>query len=187
MNTWSFPHESQNKNEADPLTYTNKEINKMNLENIINEEKPQEIDNQKEKEKVSIDKTNKYYKDLNCEGQKTNEFQFISFKGSPKEETEIKVENDNKKIEIGNSQKIQSEGDIYIKDNNYKEVENENDDNSYDDYFYISELIPPQNFSEKLKKIKIKYQKLKEEIEWLKKENKKYNPNFIIKKNKYNS
>ena len=48
MNTWSFPHESQNKNEADPLTYTNKEIKKMNLENIINEEKPQEIDNQKE-------------------------------------------------------------------------------------------------------------------------------------------
>ena len=51
-----------------------------------------------------------------------------------------------------------------------------------DFYYFINKEIPPQNFSEKLRNIKIKYNKLKQDIEKLKKENKKYNPNFVIKK-----
>ena len=179
MNTWSFPKGSQNYKQTDPFTFTHKEINKNNLGNNIREENPKENNNLN-------NKGNKYYNDLNYEGQRTNELASINFKSLPKEEKEIKAENSVKINQVDSSQKIPNEGDNYIKNNNYIEVENENDDNYYEDYYYfISEIIPPQNFSEKLKNIKKKYEKLKKEIDWLKKENKKYNPNFITKKNKY--
>ena len=180
MNTWSFPKGSQIDKQTEPFTFTHKEINKNNLENNLEEENPKENNNLSNKE-------NKYYKDLNYEGQRTNELSSTNFKLLLKGEKEIKKENNVKINQVDNTQKNPNEGEIYIKNNNYIEVENENDDdNYYEDYYYfISEIIPPQNFSEKLKNIKKKYEKLKKEIEWLKKENKKYNPNFIAKKNKY--
>ena len=123
---------------------------------------PLTLTNNEQNKNISIDEEKEFLKDLNCEGQKTFDLK-------------------NTKTMKENEDNLDSNNKYYDeKDYNY------NDDDEYMGYYYISEVIPPQNFPEKLKKIKIKYEKLKEEIEFLKKENKKYNPNFIIKKNYYN-
>ena len=123
---------------------------------------PLTLTNNEQNKNISINKEKEFLKDLNYEGQKTFDLK-------------------NTKTMKENEDNLDSNNKYYDeKDYNY------GDDNEYMGYYYISEVIPPQNFPEKLKKIKIKYEKLKEEIEFLKKENKKYNPNFIIKKNCYN-
>ena len=176
MNTWSFKYESESKKQ-DPLTFTHN-MDKKDIENNEQEQKSNINKND--------DNINKYMKDLKFEGQKTNELININYKDPEKEEKQIQVEDeqnniiDNEKVDANDI----PQGNYYY-NNNYEEDENEK---YYDDYYYyISEIVPPQNFTEKLKNIKIKYQKLKEEIEWLKKENQKYNPNFTRTKTKFNS
>ena len=174
MNTWSFQHGSQSTKVTDPFTYTNPDIMKKNFDNI------QEEAQINYKEGIKNDKIKNYSKDLKYEGQRTNEMRNMTFKGHPKENSQIKEE------DIAQDQNIINEENDF----NNKYIYNNNiyDENEYDEIYYISEFIPPQNFSQKLKNIKFKYQKLKEEIEFLKKENKKYNPNFIIKNyNKQNN
>ena len=174
MNTWSFQHGTQSTKITDPFTYTNPDIMKKNFDNIQEEE-----DKINCQEGIKSSEKNNYSKDLKYEGQRTNEMRNMTFKDAPKEDNQIKVEEEDN----DNNQNIINEenNSKYIYNNNINDENEDNYENYYDDYYYISEIIPPQNFSEKLKNIKIKYQKLKEEIEFLKKENKKYNPNFIIK------
>ena len=73
------------------------------------------------------------------------------------------------------------------KDENYKEFKDYNDGQEEDDdeYYYISELVPPQNFSLKLRLAKKRYQELQKEINQLKKNIKKYNPNLPIRDYNY--
>ena len=191
MNTWSFQAGSQSTKITDPLTFTNKDIMKNNLDNIIQEEKIQDNNNRRNQEGVDSAKLYDYYKDLKYEGERTNELRNFSRKEPPKIDNEINVVDD-KNTKNENMQNNMHEEDIYnnryIYDKNIN-LEDVNDvyGQHFDDYYYISEFIPPQNFSEKLRNIKIKYQKLKEEIEFLKRENKKYNPNFIIRNYNYNN
>ena len=179
MNTWTFKAGSESK-KNDPLTFTyNMDGKELNIKE--QEEKPKDnINNQ------DIDNNiNKYMKDIKFEGEKTNELMKINYEEPPKEEKQIQVEDQDNIIDE-NDDNDAPQGNYYY-NNNYEDEGDEKYNNYYDDYFYISEFIPPQNFTEKLKNIKIKYQKLKEEIEWLKKENQKYNPHFTIKKIKNNS
>ena len=176
MNTWSFQHGSESI-KKDPLINTyNKE-----LDNIGLEEKSKDNNNNPKED----DNINKYLKDINFEGQRTNELINIDYKEPPKEEKEIQVEGEENIIGENEGNDV-PQGNYYY-NNNYEDEGDEKYNNYYDDYYYISEFVPPQNFTQKLKNIKLKYQKLKEEIEWLKKENRKYNPHFTIKKTKYNS
>ena len=78
------------------------------------------------------------------------------------------------KLEIFSEQIEQGESlkaliDNYENNNNFDEI--------MDTYIKLENIKK----SEKLRNIKIKYNKLKQDIEKLKKENKKYNPNFIIR------
>ena len=133
MNNYTEPNKNENKSDS--------------IEgNIINSEKAE-------------DKQKNYYKDLNYEGQRTNEIKNMTFNEQ--------------------SRKENNENNFNINDDNNGENESNKDLN---EYYFISDIIPPLNFTQKLRDIKIKYQNLKEEIEFLKKENKKYNSGFYIKK-----
>ena len=106
-------------------------------------------------------------KDLNYEGQTKNELDNFSNKN------EIKGNND-----INLKEKNNNKDEDMIGSYTYGQQDD-------DFYYFISENIPPQNFSEKLRNIKIKYEKMKKDIEKLKKENRKYNPNYVMKKNSH--
>ena len=182
MNTWSFPHGAQNKNKTDPLTFTHQEINNNILDKNNQQDNPN--NNNKNEDEVKQDTKMNYYKDLKYEGQKTNEMRNFSIKDIPKHGDNQINENNN------NQNNLNEEGEEENNDNDnvyiryeYGDEGQGNYSQNYDDLFYISDILPPQNFSEKLRNIKIKYQKLKEDIERLKKENKKYNPYFITRNN----
>ena len=179
MNTWNFQQGSESKKQ-DPLTFTYN-MDKKELENNQQEERPKDSNNNPKED----DNINKYLKDMKFEGQRTNELIDINYKEPPKEEKEIQVEGE-ENINNENEGNDVPQGNYYY-NNNYEDEADGKYDNYYDDYYYISEFVPPQNSTQKLKNIKLKYQKLKEEIEWLKKENQKYNPHFNLKKTKYNS
>ena len=107
-------------------------------------------------------------KELNHEGQRTNEMENFSNKNTIKE---------------NNNTNIEEEENNAINDDMMGSYNYEQQDEDF--YYFISENIPPQNFSEKLRNIKVKYEKLKKEIEKLKKENKKYNPNYVMSKSSH--
>ena len=157
---------SQNLNKAkkegqlEPFTFAKNDSNKHTQLTNTNKESLTEEKNI----------NNNISKELLYEGKRTNELANFSNKETIKGSNNYQMENKN-----------------IIKDNNNNGNEEDmmgsyNYEQQDDDFYYfISENIPPQNFTEKLRNIKIKYEKLSKEIERLKKENKKYNPNYIIK------
>ena len=181
MNTWSFPPGAQNKNQTDPLTFTHQEINNKILEENNQQINSNNNNNNKNEDEVKQDTKINYYKDLNYEGQKTNEMRNFTIKDTKHGDSQIN-ENNNNPNNLNEEREEENNDNVYIR-YEYGDEGQGNYSQNYDDLYYISEIIPPQNFSEKLRNIKIKYQKLKEDIEKLKKENKKYNPYFITRKN----
>ena len=152
---------SKNDGQLDPFTFGKNDSNKLTQLSNTNKELASD-------EKNPNSNTSK---DLPYKNQKENELSNYSNKNKIKE----------------NNNQMEQE---YIEEDNMKVnddmMEKYNYDQQEDDFYYfISENIPPQNFSEKLRNIKIKCEKLKNEIDKLKKENKKYNPNYIMKKNSH--
>ena len=150
---------SKNDGQLEPFTFGKNDSNKLTQLSNTNKELASD-------EKNPNSNTSK---DLPYKNQKENELSNYSNKNKIKE----------------NNNQMEQE---YIEEDNMKVnddmMEKYNYDQQEDDFYYfISENIPPQNFSEKLRNIKIKCEKLKNEIDKLKKENKKYNPNYIMKKN----
>ena len=149
---------SKNDGQLDPFTFGKNDSNKLTQLSNTNKELASD-------EKNPNSNTSK---DLLYKNQKENELSNYSNKNKIKE----------------NNNQMEQE---YIEEDNMKVnddmMEKYNYDQQEDDFYYfISENIPPQNFSEKLRNIKIKCEKLKNEIDKLKKENKKYNPNYQIDK-----
>ena len=152
---------SKNDGQLDPFTFGKNDSNKLTQLSNTNKELASD-------EKNPNSNTSK---DLPYKNQKENELSNYSNKNKIKENNnqmeQEYIEEDNMKI-----------NDDMMEKYNYDQQED-------DFYYFISENIPPQNFSEKLRNIKIKCKKLKNEIDKLKKENKKYNPNYIMKKNSH--
>ena len=161
MNTFSYPQSAESKNPSDPLTFTYNKSNKINIEENSN-------DNNK-KDTIQSDKNKNLDEVMIFDGQGTKESKDILYKEDAEEDIEGDIE----------------ENIIMVdkkKDENYKEFKNYDDGNiEDDDFYYISELIPPQNFSLKLRLAKKRHQELQKKINSLKKEIKKYNPNFPIR------
>ena len=181
MNTWSFPPSEETKKQTDPLLFTNYEMNRGNFENADKESVPNQSIQQKES--INSDKGQIFFKDLNYEGQRTNELKSITYKDGIRDDKQIIHDNnDNKNDEenINNPQENLDE-DEYDKINLGKMGGN-CEENEEDDIYYISQFIPPQNFSVKLRNAKDEYEKLKREIEKLKRENKKFNPKFNMER-----
>ena len=152
---------SKNDGQLDPFTFGKNDSNKLTQLSNTNKELASD-------EKNPNSNTSK---ELIHKSQKENELSNYSNKNKIKE----------------NNNQMEQE---YIEEDNMKVnddmMEKYNYDQQEDDFYYfISENIPPQKFSEKLRNIKIKCEKLKNEIDKLKKENKKYNPNYIMKKNSH--
>ena len=152
---------SKNDGQLEPFTFGKNDSNKLTQLSNTNKELRSDENN------LNINTS----KDVFYKSQRENELSNNSKKNKMKE--------DNEQIE----QKYNEEDNIKINDDmmekyNYAQQED-------DFYYFISENIPPQNFSEKLRNIKIKCANLKNEIDKLKKENKKYNPNYIMKKNSH--
>ena len=152
---------SKNDGQLEPFTFGKNDSNKLTQLSNTNKELRSDENN------LNINTS----KDVFYKSQRENELSNNSKKNKMKE--------DNEQIE----QKYNEEDNIKINDDmmekyNYAQQE--------DDFYYlISENIAPQNFSEKLRNIKIKCEKLKSEIDKLKRENKKYNPNYVMKKNSH--
>ena len=149
---------SKNDGQLEPFTFGKNDSNKLTQLSNTNKELRSDENN------LNINTS----KDVFYKSQRENELSNNSKKNKMKE--------DNEQIE----QKYNEEDNIKINDDmmekyNYAQQED-------DFYYFISENIPPQNFSEKLRNIKIKCEKLKSEIDKLKRENKKYNPNYVMKK-----
>ena len=152
---------SKNDGQLEPFTFGKNDSNKLTQLSNTNKELRSDENN------LNINTS----KDVFYKSQRENELSNNSKKNKMKE--------DNEQIE----QKYNEEDNIKINDDmmekyNYAQQED-------DFYYFISENIPPQNFSEKLRNIKIKCAKLKNEIDKLKRENKKYNPNYVMKKNSH--
>ena len=152
---------SKNDGQIEPFTFGKNDSNKLTQLSNTNKELRSDENN------LNINTS----KDVFYKSQRENELSNNSKKNKMKE--------DNEQIE----QKYNEEDNIKINDDmmekyNYAQQED-------DFYYFISENIPPQNFSEKLRNIKIKCEKLKSEIDKLKRENKKYNPNYVMKKNSH--
>ena len=152
---------SKNDGQLDPFTFGKNDSNKLTQLSNTNKELRSDENN------LNINTS----KDVFYKSQRENELSNNSKKNKTKE--------DNEQIE----QKYNEEDNIKINDDmmekyNYAQQED-------DFYYFISENIPPQNFSEKLRNIKIKCANLKNEIDKLKRENKKYNPNYVMKKNSH--
>ena len=152
---------SKNDGQLDPFTFGKNDSNKLTQLSNTNKELASD-------EKNPNSNTSK---ELIHKSQKENELSNYSNKNKIKENNnqmeQEYIEEDNMKI-----------NDDMMEKYNYDQQED-------DFYYFISENIPPQNFSEKLRNIKIKCEKLKNEIDKLKKENKKYNPSYIMKKNSH--
>ena len=149
---------SKNEGQIEPFTFAKNDSKQHTLLSNTNKELGTEEKN------ININIS----KDLNYEGKRTNELVDSYNKNEMKEN----INNKNTDIKDNNNDEDMMEGYNY----------GQQDD---DFYYFISENIPPQNFSEKLRNIKIKYEKLKNEIEKLKIENKKYNPNYVMKKDSH--
>ena len=152
---------SKNDGQLEPFTFGKNDSNKLTQLSNTNKELRSDENN------LNINTS----KDVFYKSQRENELSNNSKKNKMKE--------DNEQIE----QKYNEEDNIKINDDmmekyNYAQQED-------DFYYFISENIPPQNFSEKLRNIKIKCANLKNEIDKLKRENKKYNPNYVMKKNSH--
>ena len=152
---------SKNDGQIEPFTFGKNDSNKLTQLSNTNKELRSDENN------LNINTS----KDVFYKSQRENELSNNSKKNKMKE--------DNEQIE----QKYNEEDNIKINDDmmekyNYAQQED-------DFYYFISENIPPQNFSEKLRNIKIKCANLKNEIDKLKRENKKYNPNYVMKKNSH--
>ena len=168
MKTFSYPHSSEKKHQTDPLLFTYDMKNKINIDK---EENPH--DNKDTNDGFKTDK-----KDLNenmiFDGQGTKEIKNVL--------NEEDKEGDNEEGEEYDIQFVEKK-----KDENYKEFKDYNDgqEEDVDEYYYFSELVPPQNFSLNLRLAKKKYQELQKEINNLKKDIKKYNPNYPIRDYNY--
>ena len=152
---------SKNDGQIEPFTFGKNDSNKLTQLSNTNKELRSDENN------LNINTS----KDVFYKSQRENELSNNSKKNKMKE--------DNEQTE----QKYNEEDNIKINDDmmekyNYAQQED-------DFYYFISENIPPQNFSEKLRNIKIKCANLKNEIDKLKRENKKYNPNYVMKKNSH--
>ena len=152
---------SKNDGQLDPFTFGKNDSNKLTQLSNTNKELASD-------EKNPNSNTSK---ELIHKSQKENELSNYSNKNKIKENNnqmeQEYIEEDNMKV-----------NDDMMEKYNYAQQED-------DFYYFISENIPPQNFSEKLRNIKIKCANLKNEIDKLKRENKKYNPNYVMKKNSH--
>ena len=158
MNKAQKSLKSKNEGQIEPFTFAKNDSKQHTLLSNTNKELGTEEKN------ININIS----KDLNYEGKRTNELADSYNKNEMKEN----INNKNSDVKDNNNDEDMMEGYNY----------GQQDD---DFYYFISENIPPQNFSEKLRNIKIKYEKLKNEIEKLKIENKKYNPNYVMKKDSH--
>ena len=146
----------KNEGQIEPFTFAKNDSNKHTQLSNTNKES----DTHDKNLNINISK------DLQYEGQRANELGNLSSKNTIKENNNKKIAEENNNID----------NEDMMGSYNYDQQDD-------DFYYFISENIPPQNFTEKLRKIKIKYEKLKNEIERLEKENKKYNPNYVMRKN----
>ena len=158
MNKAQKSLKSKNEGQIEPFTFAKNDSKQHTLLSNTNKE----LGTDEKNININISK------DLNSEGKRTNELADFSNKNTMKEN----INNKNSDVKDNNNDEDMMEGYNY----------GQQDD---DFYYFISENIPPQNFSEKLRNIKIKYEKLKNEIEKLKIENKKYNPNYVMKKDSH--
>ena len=158
MNKAQKSLKSKNEGQIEPFTFAKNDSKQHTLLSNTNKELGTEEKN------ININIS----KDLNYERKRTNELADYYNKNEMKEN----INNKNSDIKDNNNDEDMMEGYNY----------GQQDD---DFYYFISENIPPQNFSKKLRNIKIKYEKLKNEIEKLKIENKKYNPNYVMKKDSH--
>ena len=160
MNKFQISQKSKNENEIEPFTFSKNCSIKLNQ--LSNTNKESATDEKNLNNNVSNELLNKQ--------QKINE--------SPYFHKEEVIKHDNNPTEIkSNTNENNNNEDDMMGSYNYEQQDD-------DFYYFISENIPPQNFTQKLRDIKIKYEKLNKEIEMLKIENKKYNPNFYKRKNK---
>ena len=153
----SDPEQSKNEGPHDPFTFAKNDSAKISPLSSTNKENKNLNPSEKNIQSNNDIHINKEY-DLYYEGKRTNELPNIK----------------NDQVNNQNLEEINEDNNDMMGKYNYEQDE--------DFYYFINKEIPPQNFSEKLRNIKIKYNKLKQDIEKLKKENKKYNPNFVIKK-----
>ena len=162
MNTFSYPKSSEKNHQTDPLLYT---YNMKNEININNEENPDAIQSDKKED------FNEYMK---FDGQGTKDIKNVLNEDDKEGDNEGEIEEE---IQFVDKKK----------DENYEEYKNYNEgqDDDDDEYYFFSELVPPQNFSSKLRFAKKKHQELQKKIELLKKEIKKYNPNYPVRDYNY--
>ena len=160
MNKFQVSQKSKNENEIEPFTFSKNYSIKLNQ--LSNTNKESATDEKNLNNNVSNELLNKK--------PKINE--------SPYFQNEEVIKQDNNPTEMkSNSKENNNNEDDMMGSYNYEQQDD-------DFYYFISENIPPQNFTQKLRDIKVKYEKLNKEIEMLKIENKKYNPNFYKGKNK---
>ena len=161
MNTFSYPNSSEKKYQTDPLLFT---YNMKNEININNEENPDAIQSDKKKDLNEI---------MKFDGQGTKDINNVLSEDDKEGDKEGEIEEEIKFVDKK-------------KDENFKEYKDYNEGQDDDDeYYFISELVPPQNFSSKLRFAKNKHQRLQKEIDFLKKQIKKYNPNYPIRDYNY--
>ena len=183
MNTFSYPNSSEKNHQTDPLLYT------YDMKNEIN------INNDENLDAIQSDKKEDLNEYMKFDGQGTKDIKNVlneDDKEGDKEEDTQKEEEKNminrlrgSPITIGT---IEEEIKFVDKkkDENYEEYKNYNEGQDDDDeYYFISELVPPQNFSSKLRFAKKRYQELQKKIYLLKKEIKKYNPNYPVRDYNY--
>ena len=162
MNTFSYPNSLEKKHQTDPLLYTYDMKNEINLNN---DENLGAIQSDKKED------LNEYMK---FDGQGTKDIKNVLNEDDKEGDNEGEIEEE---IQFVDKKK----------DENYEEYKNshEGQDDDDDEYYFISELVPPQNFSSKLRLAKKKHKELQTEIDLLKKEIKKYNPNYPVRDYNY--
>ncbi len=151
---------SKNENEIEPFTFSKNYSIKLNQLSSTNKESATDEKNL----------NNNISNEILNEAQKSNDMANYFNKEIPYN-AQNPLENKNNLEENNNND------DDMMESYNYEQQDE-------DFYYFISENIPPQNFTQKLRDIKVKYEKLNNEIKQLKKENKKYNPYFNTKKYK---
>ena len=161
MNTFSYPNSSEKNHQTDPLLYT------YDMKNEIN------INNDENLDAIQSDKKEDLNEYMKFDGQGTKDIKNVLNEDDKEGDNEGKIEEEIKFVDKK-------------KDENYEEYKNYNEGQDDDDeYYFISELVPPQNFSSKLRFAKKRYQELQKKIYLLKKEIKKYNPNYPVRDYNY--
>jgi len=169
MNTFSHPQSSEIKKQTDPLLFTYNMNNKININKEENSH-----DNKDIKDGIQSDKKKDMNEIMVFDGQGTKEMNNI-----------LNEDDKDKEAEGEGEENIEVQFVDKKKDENYNEYKNYDNGEDEDEYYYISDLIPPQNFSNKLRLAKKKHEKLQKEIDLLKKQIKKYNPNFPVRDYNY--